>query len=324
MKTTYQFLIACALVFYITGCTKFEKNFDLEESQAKQARLTAQVKQRLADAPHGWVIYVPNLDTAILTATPVVVKFDTLRNSFTTQSPFPLSNTGSTSLFEVSSATGVPLLSFATGSLFSSWYEAGDINDYYFKILDAGQDTINIQPYRKGKIYASEGGIPMKMIRLKAPATFFDNPVDLKELFSGNGAPFLNSADNRLTLTYKNGYVVPAPNLEFGSFGPGDVGFFQAYVPFSRDLKMYPLALFVNGDYENYGVAYLGINAMNFHVDNGFSPASLFVDAPKKMLRMLKTDYLLVRSVNAERTKVSLYAVDRNGTEVITGTLEVQ
>jgi hypothetical protein len=324
MKTTYQFLIACALVFYITGCTKFEKNFDLEESQAKQARLTTQVKQRLADAPYGWLMYVPNMDTAVLTATPVVLKFDTLKNSYSSQSPFPVSNTATTSLFEVSSATGAPLLSFATGSIFSTLYEGGIISDYYFKILDAGADTINIQPYRKGKVYASEGGIPMKMIRLKAPATFFDNPVDMKNLFASNDAPFLNSPDNRLKLIYKNGYVLPAPNLEFGRFGPDDLDFFESNVPFSRDLKMYPMELYVNGDYANGGLIYLGNNAMNILVDNGFRPTSLFADVPKKVIRLLKTDYLLVRNVSADRTKISVYAVDKNGTEIITGTLEVQ
>ena len=50
MKTTYQLLIALAMVASMVGCTKYEKDFNLDELSAKQDKLNTQILQRLADA----------------------------------------------------------------------------------------------------------------------------------------------------------------------------------------------------------------------------------------------------------------------------------
>lgn len=324
MKNTYQLLIAILWIVLAAGCTKYEKDFDLEANDARQNELNDKILKQLGDAPLGWIMYIPSMDTALITATPVIIKFDIAKGTFTTQSPFPASASSVPSLFELSSATGSPLLSFASGSVFSSFYESGNINDYYFKVLSAGVDTIAVQPYRKGNIYASEGGIPMKLVKLKAPITWFDSPVNLPALFIANDAPFYNSATNTLKLTYKNGYVPPAINMEFSGSSAGNMNFFRTYLPFCRDLGMYPVELYVNSDYNNGGLYYCGNNALYNHIDNGVSPVELFVNPPRKFMRALKTDYLLVRSVNADRTKIGLFAVDKDGNEIITGTLEVE
>jgi hypothetical protein len=324
MKNTYQLLTALAMFFSVVSCTKYDNNINLEATAVKQAELTDRIKHLLGDAPNGWLLYVPNLDTSVKSATPVVLQFDTTKGSFTSKSPFPASASSVPSIYELSSATGAPLLSFASGSIFSSWYESGGITDYYFKVLDASTDTITMQPYRKGNIYASEGGIIMKMARLKTPYTVFDNLVDIASVLTANDAPFWNNATNPLQLTYKDGYVQPPLNMEFDKQSAGNLAFFKANVPFCKYLKTTPIFLFANHDNDNPIVYYCGNNALITHVDNGFSPVLWFIDGPKKITQSLKTDYLLVRSVNPERTKIELFAVDRNGNEIITGTLEVK
>lgn len=324
MKNTYRLLTALVMLFSVVSCTKYDNNINLEETVVKQSELTNRVKHLLGDAPNGWLLYVPNLDTAIKSATPVVLQFDTTKGTFTSKSPFPASASTVPAIYELSSATGAPLLSFASGSIFSSWYESGGITDYYFKVLDAGTDTISMQPYRKGTIYASEGGLLMKMVKLKAPYTFFDNPLDLVAVLTANDAPFWNNAINPIRLTYKDGYTHPALNMEFDKQSAGNLAFFKANVPFCKYLKTTPIFLFANHDYDNPIVYYCGNNALITHVDNGFSPTPWFVDGPKKITQSLKTDYLLVRSVNPERTKIELFALDRDGNEIITGTLEVE
>lgn len=324
MKYTYRFLITAFVTFVVTGCTKYGNDINLEENIAKQGKLNNDIQQKLADAPYGWLLLVPSQDTLVKAAMPILLQFDTAKGTFTSKSPFPASGSAVPSIYELSSATGAPLLSFATGSIFSSWYEAGGITDYYFKVLSAGVDTIVMQPYRKGTIYASEGGTVMKMIRQKAPLTWFDAPRDLPAILTANTAPFWLNATNPLKLTYLSGYVHPAINMEFDKHSAGNLSFIQTRVAFSRDLKMFPIFLFINGDYANPLIYYCGNNALIAHVDNGFSPAFWFIDGPKAFAQIIRTDYLLVRSVNTALTRIDLFAVDGNGKEIITGTMTVQ
>lgn len=323
MKPTYSLFIAAILLLAVTSCTKYESNIDLDANIIKQANLNSDIQKKLADAPFGWLLMVPSLDTNIRSAVPILLRFDTAKNTFTSKSPFQLSTSTVPSLYELSSATGAPLLSFATGSIFSSWYEAGGITDYYFKVLDAKTDTITMQPYRKGTIYASEGGLIMKMVRQKAPLTYYDNPFDLPSILTGNTAPFWNSLHNTLQLNYPDGYHHPTLDMEFDKQSAGNLSFFQTYVPFCRDLKMVPIFLFLNDDYNNPVVYYCGVNTLFAHIDNGFSPTPWFIDGPTAFMRAIKTDYLLVRKVSDDLTQLELFAVDINGKEIISGTLTV-
>lgn len=322
MKNIYKLLIVVLAASVIAGCTKYGNDVNLEEAGLKQERLNNSIQQKLADAPNGWLLLVPNLDTTIKTATPVLLKFDTLKGTFTSKSPYPASTFDVPTFYNLSSATGAPLLSFATGSIFSSWYEMGGITDYYFKILDASADTIALQPYRKGTIYASEGGVQMKMVRQKTPLTWFDNPIDLVNVFTNHASPFWINATNPLKLTYQDGYVQPAFNAEFDAQSAGNLAFFKANVQICKNLGATPVSLFLNGDYANLIIWYCGTNALISHVDNGFTPAYWFVTGPTKVIKTIKTDYLLVRSVNPALTRIELFAVDANGKEIIAGTLE--
>ncbi|HVI46346.1 MAG TPA: DUF4302 domain-containing protein [Chitinophaga sp.] len=324
MKTIHKLFAAFFIGIGLTACVKYKNDINLEDAQAKQAALTSKVRQQLGDAPNGWLLMVPNLDPTIRTAIPIVLKFDVAKGVVNSTSPFPASLSSVPSLFELSSATGAPLLSFATGSIFSGWYEAGGITDYYFKILSVSADSISMQPYRKGNVYASEGGIPMVMYRLKTPATWFDKPYDLKAILTGKTAPLFNNANNPLKLTYKDGYQQPAWNMEFDGVAAGDMAFWQRYVPFTRYLGMIPIYLFSNGNYTVPGVYYCGNNALVSHLDNGFTPAPWFIDQPKKFISAIKTDYLLVRNLSTDSAKVELFALDKYGNEIISGTLEAK
>ncbi|WP_326991446.1 hypothetical protein [Chitinophaga sp. 212800010-3] len=320
MKYVYPSLLALVLIVLTAGCKKYEKDFDLDAQATRQKALTDKIMQELGNNPNGWLIYVPNLDTAIITATPVVVKFDITKGTFTTQSPFPASNTRVPALFELSSATGAPLLSFATGSIFSGWYESGNTNDYYFKVTGVVNDTISIQPYRKGNIYTSEGGIPMKMIRLKAPYTVFDQPASLPELLVDPNSPFQQSTVNMLKLTYRNGYNFTPLIMGFDTWSPATIVSFKGGLPFFRDLGMYPFVLYTNNDGNNYFAYYAGNNTLAAHIDVQLN--STLQGRARQFISKVKTDYFLIRSISADQKTITVYAVDQNGTEVISGTLE--
>lgn len=324
MRNTYKLTFFLFTILLATACTKYGSDVNLEENQAKQDAMTSRVQEQLAGAANGWLLLVPSLDTAIKTAMPVLLQFDRASGTFRSRSPYPASGDAVPTLYEVSSATGVPLLSFATGSIFSGWYESGGITDYYFKVLELKPDTITIQPYRKGNVFASEGGIPMKMIRQHAPLTWFDNPVDLPRILTANTSPFWNSANNPLLLNYRSGYTLPATNVQFDKHSAGNLSFIQGNVPFCRFLKPYPIALFPNRIYSTLVVYYCGNNALITHIDNNYTPDAWFVTGPRNFSRLIQSDYLLVRSVNAGANRIELFAVDANGNEIITGTLEVQ
>ncbi|NSL87691.1 hypothetical protein ECE50_012660 [Chitinophaga sp. Mgbs1] len=324
MKKIYKLLPLLIMAVSVISCVKYEKDIDLDLTLVKQSQLTARIRSQIGDAPNGWLLMIPNPDPSIKTAIPIILKFDTVKNTFTSRSMFPSSTVATPPVYELSSATGAPLLSFASGSTFSAIYESGFIQDFYFKIMDVTPDSITMQPYRKGEIYASEGGTVMKMYKLKSPVTWFDTQYPLLALFSASNSPFVISATNPLKLTYKDGYQAPAWNMEFSGVGAGNTSFFKANIGISRDVGLNPIALYSNSDYSNYAFYYVSGTAMVTAVIKGWSPPGPFSLEPMKFINAIKTDYLLVRSISPDYTKIELFALNRYGQEVITGTLEVE
>ncbi|MFB6456248.1 hypothetical protein ACE38W_13330 [Chitinophaga sp. Hz27] len=317
MSRTHQLLALLILCIGVVSCTKYDNDIDLDRTAAKQAELNKKIESYLADAPNGWLMLIPNPDTSIVTATPILFRFDTAKKTYTTKSPYP--GPGAPEQYQLSSATGSPLLSFASGSVISTLYELGGVSDYYFKVLDAKPDTIAIQAYRKGTIYAPEGGTQLKLVRQKTPLAWFNADYDLVDILTADDSPMAQWLDNPVNLTFKNGSKA-ALQLVFQQFTPEDMAFFDSQITGARNFGGTVTAAYVNRSTAAPCVYYLSRNAMYTYVERYWNPAAWFQTLPNFVVKTTKSNYLLVRSVNDAHTQLQLFAVDKNGDEVITGT----
>ncbi|WP_167020431.1 DUF4302 domain-containing protein [Chitinophaga sp. Cy-1792] len=319
MSRIHQILALLLLCIGAVSCTKYEKDIDLDRTAAKQAELNRKIESYLADAPNGWLMLIPNPDTNVITATPILFRFDTAKKVYTTKSPYP--GPGNPLQYELSSATGSPLLSFASGSIISTLYELGGVSDYFFKVLDARPDTIMLQSYRKGNIYASEGGSILLLLRQKTPVKWFDADYDLFNIFTDDDSPMAQWLDNPVNLKFKNG-TSTTMYLAFTQFGPDDMEFINQQIAGGRNLGGTLVGGFLARSQNNLSLYYVTRNSMFTYAERRLGTTPMVYSLPQYVIRTTKSPYLLVRSINDAHTQVDLFAVDKNGDEVVTGTFK--
>lgn len=165
--------VSISLLLMLVGISCQKKDLPLDGSLVKerQAALEGGIKKMLQEAEYGFLFF-PEQSSTISKLTPASnfkLEFDTIKNQVTMSSDIPGYSFPSTSYFSLSAATGLPLLIFSTESYISQIYAGGDqgITDFFFNILRQDGDTIKMQPYRKGNIFASEGGPVFNMVKRK-------------------------------------------------------------------------------------------------------------------------------------------------------------
>lgn len=144
---------------------------DGTSGKERQQVVEMDIKKALQNAEYGFLLYPEQSSTStrVTSSSNFTLKFDTITNQVTMSSALTGYTTPLTSYFTLSAATGMPLLVFSTNSYISRIYALGDqgITDFFFKIMRQDGDTIKVQPYRKGNIYASEGGPVFNMVKIK-------------------------------------------------------------------------------------------------------------------------------------------------------------
>lgn len=165
----FYFIVILSITFLFQACGKKDFALDSDTVRERQLILDSDIKTRLQNATNGFLFYPENasLSTQVTRAANFTMRFDTLTNKVTMSSSLLFYRGPSTSYFQLSSATGMPLLTFSTDSYISQIYASGDkgITDFFFRVMKISGDTIKVQPYRKGQIYASEGGAVFNMLR---------------------------------------------------------------------------------------------------------------------------------------------------------------
>ncbi|TCC95516.1 DUF4302 domain-containing protein [Pedobacter hiemivivus] len=315
MKIIYHITFLAVFVLTMSACKK-EALLDGSKSIERSNALEKELKTQLQNSKDGWIMYLKTLDVNVKTSAPFVLKFDTVASKVTTKSIY--GNEDRVSYFNISAATGAPLLTFSTGSILSDIYEFGtmDITDYFFKVLSVSKDVIEIQTYRKGTGSASEGGVVYKMIRNENVAWVKDWQQETAKLITQR--QFFD-VDLKLELTYASGEVFAPGTIAFFNQPAGNIAFFKASYPTVINNKQLDPIEF---DYSVYfPVAFLGYNSIFWEVTTRFTPAEYFSSGPAAYQRLFKTNYFLIRKINGR--SIDIFALDKEGKEVITGKISI-
>ncbi len=163
--------LALTIMAALWGCQKKDLPLDGGMVKERQEALELDIKKMLQGAEYGFLLYPESsaTSTVVTSSANFTLKFDTVTNQVTMSSGLSSYAGPATSYYTLSSATGMPLLTFSTSSFISRIYATGDkgITDFFFRVMRISGDTIKVQPYRKGNIYASEGGPVFNMLKIK-------------------------------------------------------------------------------------------------------------------------------------------------------------
>lgn len=167
MNTRIKIIVWGVLVLLFSSCEKDHLTRSVSDAEERQAALISDLKSGLQDAKDGWVMMVKS-SLSEVAYTPIVMKFDTVKNTVAIRTVYGLSNAAPT-YFEIGKGTAQPLLTFSTGSLISALYRIGaegsDLTDHIFKVMNVSKDTVTLQCYRSGGVYQPEGGATYQLFR---------------------------------------------------------------------------------------------------------------------------------------------------------------
>nr|WP_199158378.1 hypothetical protein [Pedobacter sp. ASV2] len=277
MKILYKIIFLLSLTAIITSCKK-EVILDGSKATERSNSLEKELKTKL-NSPDGWILLITSSDKSVKTAMPFIMKFDTLSNKVSMKSVL---GDESESYFTISASTGMPLLTFSTKSLISGIYQKGGtgITDYFFKVLKVSDDVIEIQSYRKGNVYKSEGGSVLKMIKIANQPWIKDWMKNGNDLISH---PDFSDNDLTIDLTV-DGKALPATSIYLYSFGGRSVAFVYDYR---------------NTGYDQYVGGTIGYNSICY--SGNYFNANCF----------------LIRKI--DQTSFDVFAIDKDGKEIMTG-----
>ncbi len=266
-----------SLTAIITSCKK-EVMLDGSKATERSNNLEKELKTKLS-SPDGWILLVTSSDKSVNTAMPFIMKFDTLSNKVSMKSVL---GGESESYFTISASTGMPLLTFSTKSVISDIYQDGGtaITDYFFKVLKVSDEVIEIQSYRKGNVYKSEGGSVLKMIKITNQPWVKDWTKDGNDLIS-----HLDFLRTNLTIDLTvNGKMLPPTSIYLNSYS-------GRYIDFVYD--------YINTGYDHYVDGTIGYNSICY--EGNYFNANCF----------------LIRKI--DQTSFDVFAIDKDGKEIMTG-----
>lgn len=315
MKTIYNISFLAVFMCLMASCKK-ETLLDGSKSIERSNALEKELKTQLNDSKDGWILFVTPLNANVKSAMPFILKFDTLESKVNMTSIY---GKDVSSFFNISAATGMPLLTFSTGTALSAIYEIGstDVTDYFFKVLKVTSDTITMQPYRKGSSSASEGGAILKMVRNTQPTWIKEWQTESTKLF--DQASFFG---RYLTaeMTFASGEAFTPLSVAFIKFSAADATYLGANYPTAINNKQagaMTFTYFPTPATRIDPLSFTGYNSIFFDIYAAASTNALYGTGPATMQRLLKTNYFMIRKINA--TSIDVFAIDKNGKEIVTG-----
>ncbi|MFD2554246.1 DUF4302 domain-containing protein [Sphingobacterium tabacisoli] len=324
-KVFYNLIIVASLLMLITSCEKdnisngyFDANLERQEKVAQEA------KKVLASSETGWVMMAKvGLNSEVYT--PIVLKFDTVKNRVFVKTVY--GETAETeSFFRITNGTGAPQLIFTSGSIMSTLYrigtQASDITDHMYNIVGVSADTVAIQCYRSGKVYAKEGGVIYKMFKRPKDWKWADGEIYF-DMSSPGFTQNVAGVSGNMKIEYINN---PSKNKTFetiwSTVAPTNLATMQNGFPFqiSRNIGTggfkNPYYFYLKFPYTtttNYDVSpAMSNNVMSFYPQSGYTSNLTYMNY---FINTYNIHYLTCKSVirTGNNVKMEFEAYDVKG-----------
>jgi hypothetical protein len=330
-KSIICFYFLLAVVFI--SCEKDVVNGSITESKLITAQNKQALKKALHSAPNGWVMMVKS--TASSAYVPVIMKFDTTKNTVITRSIYRQSEV-TPSYFEIEDGTGSILLTFTTGSDITSLFKVGskysDITDHIFKVISVSDESIEIRGYRSGGVYKPEGGVVYKLF--KRPANW--DWIDKNLQFDLENTTWRVGVVNRpaiLALTYADNTTQTA-NLSFGIQSAGNIAALKTWDPFVNvsakpAISLYPFII-TNSSTAPTGTVWAATGNNGIDLVPYYTGAASYVNDANTLINRIKTHYLILtnitRSNNTATAVIAMdfVAYDKDGKESVNAKMTIQ
>ena len=320
-----------ALLVLLSSCEEDNiTNAYIDENTNRIDAVTQELREALASSPNGWVMMVKTTLSAEV-YTPIVLKFDTASNEVKVKTVYGRVDPNKADYFRVAKGTGAPQLIFTTGSVMTTLYRVGtqasDITDHIYNVLKVSKDTIEIQPYRSGNVYAKEGGVIYKLFKRPENWTWVEDEIkfDWTKTSTTNN---VNSVVGSMKLEYIKSNSVLNTGWRFWSWTDPTV--FRIRDPFSIGWNIGTGGFLPSNYLILTGLTGVGsgvTSSTNSTITNGHNSLSFF-PVPYNtgtnqnvvaICNFLKTHYLVFK--NETRTgnnvKMEFEAYDKNGEVII-------
>ncbi|WP_437922196.1 DUF4302 domain-containing protein [Sphingobacterium sp. LRF_L2] len=316
-------------LFLLLSCEKDTITRSVSEAEARQEQLIEDLKTALQSAENGWVMMVKSsLSEKIYT--PVVMKFDTVKNKVDIVTVYGLTDTVDT-YFNINTGTSYPLLTFTTGSIITSLYrlgaQASDLTDHIFKVLSVSADSIQLQCYRGGSIYSAEGGTSYTLFRRPEDWKWADNDRYFNlDNTSEWTSTFLNSS-KRVTLSILDpqGVEQTKSMIYNNSITTTSLTTFRRSDPFAKDasaqgfLPFYLFWMYFYKSNTGYQTAVtIGHNALSFYPFTVTQNVSTSTNV-RSLIEYFGTYYFVAKEVtkNGSQLTVEFVAYGSQGQELL-------
>lgn len=329
MKRILHIVIAAAgLLVLMYACEKDNiSNAYFEGNQERQEKVAQEAKKVLGSSETGWVMMVKTgLSQDVYT--PIVLNFDTLTNRVYITTVYGQTST-TEDYFSIKNGTGAPQLIFTTGSIMSTLYrigtQASDITDHIYNIVDVSADTVAIQCYRSGKVYAKEGGVIYKLFKRPADWKWAESPI----VFNWTSSDFTNNVNSvvgEMKLEYMNDNTSLVTPWRFWSWS--DPTIYRIRDPFSTQYNIGTGGFTPMNYFIVTGITAPGITpTTNMTVTNGHNAISIYPipyntgtnQAVVALGKYLKTHYLILKNQSrvGNNVKMEFEAYDAKGKVVV-------
>lgn len=332
MKKRLAICFCFLLAIIFTSCEKDVSNSSITDSKLKTSLNKQALKKALQNAPNGWVMMVKS--TTSPAYAPVVMKFDTTKNTVITRSIYRQSEV-TPSYFEIEDGTGSILLTFSTANDITGLYKVGakysDITDHIFKVISVSDESIEIRGYRSGGVYKPEGGVVYKLF--KRPANW--DWIDKNLQFDLGNATWRTGVVNRpasLVLNYTDNTSQTFP-LVFGFFNDASNATVKSYDPFINPsgkplIPSIPIVI-TDNSISPAGTIYAaaGNNGIDFIA---YYPVTAILNSSTSLINRMKTHYLILTNITrSDNTATAVIvmdfiAYDKDGKVFVNAKLTIQ
>lgn len=330
MKLKIVSILSFLILFFLASCEKENiTNSYFEDNPGRQGKIEQDVKHALASSPKGWVMMVKSdLSTEIYT--PIVLKFDTLRNRVDIKTVYGTTADNEV-YYRVATGNGTPQLTFSTGSVISTLYrmggQASDITDHMFNIVKVDMDSIFIQSYRSGGTRAKEGGAIYKLFKRPDAWTWADDSL----MFDYSSSIFragLTEGAGKMVFQYAVDNQLLETPWRFWNWGNATIESTRNRDPFSHQTDpsrggfkpLYPMLVTgIQGETlvsSNNVVPLLGHNAIALYPFTHNNNTNLYV---RSLIKFIKTHYLVFKKQErtGQNVKMEFEAYNRQGEPVV-------
>lgn len=333
MKKRLAICFCFLLAIIFTSCEKDVSNSSITDSKLKTSLNKQALKKALQNAPNGWVMMVKS--TASPAYAPVIMKFDTTKNTVVTRSVYRQYEV-TPSYFEIEDGTGSILLTFSTASDITALYKVGvkysDITDHIFKVISISDESIEIRGYRSGGVYKPEGGVVYKLFKRPANWDWIDKNLQF-DLENTTWRVGVANRPSTLVLTYTDN-TTKTFNLTFGIQSAGNISALKTWDPFANPsgkpaITLYPFIISNRTQTPNTTIwAAAGNNGIDFIPY--YTGAASYVNDATALINAMRTHYLILTNITrSDNTATAVIvmdfiAYDKDGKVFVNAKLTIQ